>query len=125
MKKTLQKIFAGLFACAAMISAAAPAFAEAGLNFYINSGGGPAHFTENFSIYKNTGNEYYAECTYITSGSLSIAGTNNTPDQNLYFTSVKRINFKSTTYYDSLTFTAKWTPSSSTTTGRASAIVGA
>ena len=102
-----------------------PMYEKTELNLYINGlGGGPTHLTEDFEIIKNTGNSYYAECTYITDGNLSIIGTNNTPSQNLYFTSAKRINFISTTYHDILTFTAKWSPRSSTTTGRANAVVG-
>ena len=101
------------------------ASAEVSLAFYKNIQGGPSHFSEDFWIYKNTGNSYYAECTYITSGTLTITGTNNTPNKYLEFSSEKRINFLSTTYEDTLTFTANYSVSSSTSYANANVTVGA
>ncbi len=105
---TTKRMVAGIVAGVMVVATSISASAEVNLALYKNSHGGPSHMTEEFSIYKNTGDTYYASCTHISAGTLTIEGTNNTPNKRLVFSSAKRIDFKSTTYDDSLYFVADY-----------------
>ena len=111
--------------CALLATTSLVASADDSASLYQTTNGGPTHLSETLEIYKNTGNSYYAECTYITSGTLRVTGNNNTPDKTLSFTTEKRIDFLATTNESTLRFTAKLTPPSSTTPSQANITIGA
>lgn len=122
---TLKRFASALTVCALLATTSLVASADDSASLYQTTNGGPTHFSETLEIYKNTGNSYYAECTYITSGTLRVTGNNNTPDKTLSFTTEKRIDFLATTNESTLRFTAKLTPPSSTTPSQANITIGA
>lgn len=122
---TLKRFASALTVCALLATTSLVASADDSASLYQTTNGGPTHLSETLEIYKNTGNSYYAECTYITSGTLRVTGNNNTPDKTLSFTTEKRIDFLATTNESTLRFTAKLTPPSSTTPSQANITIGA
>ena len=94
---TLKRFASALTVCALLATTSLVASADDSASLYQTTNGGPTHLSETLEIYKNTGNSYYAECTYITSGTLRVTGNNNTPDKTLSFTTEKRIDFLATT----------------------------
>ena len=119
----IKKIGLSVIACATIASSlATSAGAYVEVDLYKNVNGGPSNLSESVEIYKNDANSYYAECTYISNGSVRVKGVNNTPSKALSFTTEDEINFLATTSDSYLEFTVTYTPSG--TTGQANMELG-
>lgn len=62
---TLKRFASALTVCALLATTSLVASADDSASLYQTTNGGPTHLSETLEIYKNTGNSYYAECTYI------------------------------------------------------------